>query len=82
MPADPIADTAIPSKIRTDGFNALRHDRKNTKAAAITPPAIAAKGNATMVNAGHATITIIAANPAPEVTPIIEASANGLRTAL
>ncbi|MNN05066.1 hypothetical protein D3C81_1178140 [compost metagenome] len=60
----------------------MRQDRKNTKAAAIIPPEIAEKGSATIVIAGQATITTIAANPAPEVTPMMEASANGFRTAL
>ncbi|MOA23176.1 hypothetical protein D3C78_1437800 [compost metagenome] len=82
IPAEAIADTAIPSRIRTDGFKALRHAITNTKAAAKAPPAIAAIGTANTVNAGKATITVNAPNPAPEVTPIMEASASGFRTAL
>ncbi|MNI49503.1 hypothetical protein D3C73_1041150 [compost metagenome] len=82
MPAEPMAETAIPSRIRTDGFKALRQASVNTKAAAITPPTMAAAGRANTGNPGHTTSTASAPNPAPEVTPIIEASASGLRTAL
>lgn len=82
IPAEAIAETAIPSKIRTDGFKDLRQAIKKTKAAASAPPTIAASGTANTVNAGQTVITAKAPKPAPEVTPIIEASASGFRTAL